>query len=82
VLDEDPVEEDLVAVLEAREADVLLERRRLGADVLELELDLLLDAEDAVGEEPVEAELPALLAGEGQPLVGGGVLEQPPSCGS
>ena len=43
VLDEDPVEEGLVAVLERRQADVALEVVALAADVLELQADLLLD---------------------------------------
>ena len=48
VLGEEPVEERRVAVLERRHPDVALERVVLAAEVLELELDLLLDGQDPV----------------------------------
>jgi hypothetical protein len=77
VLDEHAVEEDLVAVLEGRQPDVLLERVRLGSEVLDLELDLLLDGADPGGKQCVQPELIALLLREAEILVGRGVLQQP-----
>ena len=58
---EQPVEERRVAVLERGEADVLLERVGLDPQVFELELDLLLDRQDAGREEATQPERLALL---------------------
>ena len=68
VLREQPVEERRVAILERRQADVLLERVRLPAEVLELQLDLLIDRQDAVREEPDEPERGPLVGWEGEVL--------------
>jgi hypothetical protein len=68
VLGEEPVEERRVAVLEGGEPDVLLERIVLATDVLELELELLVDRQDAIGEQPVEPERPTLVDGEREVL--------------
>ena len=61
VLGEEAVEERRVAVLERGQADVPLERVVLAAQVLELELDLLLDGQDAVGEQAAQVERVALV---------------------
>ena len=55
VLGEEPVEQRRVAILERGQPDVALERVVLAAEVLELELDLLLDGQDAVGQQPAQA---------------------------
>ena len=68
VLGQQPVEQRRVAVLERGEADVLLERVGLDAQVLELELDLLLDGQDAVGQQAAQAEGLALVGREGEVL--------------
>ena len=60
VFGEQPVEQGRVAVLERRQADVLLERVVLDPDVLELEVDLLIDRQDAVRQQPAEPERVAL----------------------
>ena len=61
VLDEDPVEQGLVAVLERGQADVALEVVGLAPDVLELERDLLLDRRHTRRQQTVQAEGVALL---------------------
>ena len=76
VVEEDAVEQRLVAVLEGREADVPLEVVGLVADVLQLEADLLVDVDDARREEPAEAEGVALILGERGVLVEDGIGEQ------
>ena len=68
VLGEHPVEQRRVAVLERGEADVLLERVGLDPQVLELELDLLVDRQDPVGQQAAQAERLALVRREGQVL--------------
>ena len=68
VLGEQPVEERRVAVLERGQPDVALEGVVLAPEVLELELDLLLDGQDAVGQEAAQPEGVALGVGEGQVL--------------
>ena len=68
VLGEQPVEQRRVAVLERGQADVLLERVVLDPDVLELEVDLLLDREDAVREQATQPERVALGGREGEVL--------------
>ena len=68
VLREQPVEQRRVAVLERRHPDVALERVVLAAQVLELELDLLLDGQDAVGQQAAQPEGVALVVGEGEVL--------------
>ena len=56
VLHEEPVEERLVAVLQGRQADVLLELVGLAPHVLELQGHLLLDGAHARWEQPAQAE--------------------------
>ena len=68
VVGQEPVEERRVAVLQRGQADVLLERVLLARDVLPLELDLLLDGLDAVGQHASQAEGLALVLAEGQVL--------------
>ena len=68
VVGEQPVEQRRVAVLERGEADVLLERVGLDPQVLELELDLLLDRQDAGREEAAQPERLALLGREREVL--------------
>ena len=68
VLGEQPVEERRVAVLERGQPDVLLERVVLDPEVLELELDLLLDREHPVRQQPAQPERVALVVREGEVL--------------
>jgi len=77
VLDEHAVEEHLVAVQQTREPDVLLQVEGLRADVLQLELRLLLDRLRRRGQETVQPEAAALLAREGEALVRRRILQQP-----
>ena len=74
VFGEEPVEQRRVAVLEGRQPDVLLERIVLDPEVLELEVDLLLDRQDAVRQEPAQPERIALDGGERE------VLRQEPAA--
>ena len=60
VLDEEPVEERLVAVLECCQSDVPLEVIGLAADVLELQPDLLVDRRQAWRQQTVQAKGVAL----------------------
>ncbi len=69
IVDEQPVEQGLVAVLERREADVALEVVGLAPDVLQLEGDLLVDRRHARRQQAVEAEGIPLAGGEGRALV-------------
>ena len=68
VVGQEPVEERRVAVLQGRQADVLLERVLLARDVLPLELDLLLDGLDPVGQHAAQPEGLALVLAEGEVL--------------
>ena len=68
VLAEESIEQGRVAVLERGQADVLLERVVLDPQVLELELDLLVDGQDAVGEQAAQPERVALVDREGELL--------------
>jgi hypothetical protein len=77
VLDQEPVEERLVPVLQRGEADETLERVLLAEDVPVHAPHLRLDAADRVGEEPLEGEGSPLLTREGGPLVEHGVAEEP-----
>ena len=62
VLDEHPVEERFIAILQGRQPDVLLQVVGLGPDALELEGNLLLDGEPRMGQEPAKAEPVAVFA--------------------
>ncbi len=68
VLGEHPVEERGVAVLQRRQADVLLEGVVLAPQALELERDLLLDGHHAVGQQAAKLEGLALIGAEGEVL--------------
>jgi hypothetical protein len=57
VVDEQPVEERLVAIVQRNEPDVLLQIIRLAADMLKFKLHLLLDGGHAPGQQPAKAEL-------------------------
>ncbi len=69
VLDEEPVEQGLVAVLEGGQPDVPLEVVGLAPDVLELQGDLLVDRRHARRQQTVQAEGVALAGREGRALV-------------
>ena len=69
MVDEQAVEEGLVAVLQRGQADVPLEVVGLGADLLELESDLLSDGQLGGGEQSPQAEGLALRLGERVVLV-------------
>jgi len=77
VLHQHPVEQHLVAVQQACQADVALEVVGLLANVLELELDLLLDGVHRGGQEAMQPALRAFFGSEGQAFVGRRVLQQP-----
>jgi hypothetical protein len=77
VVHEKPVEQVLVAVLQGREADELLELVRLTRDVRVDAALLLLHRADGVGQEPLEAEGLPLLFAEGRALRVQGVPKQP-----
>ena len=74
VFGQQPVEQRRVAVLERRQPDVLLERVVLDPDVLELEVDLLVDRQHAVRQQPAKPERVALGRRERQ------VLRQQPAA--
>jgi len=71
------VEQHLVAIVQARHTDVLLERRVLGADLTDGRGRLLRERRDAVGDHPAHAQLVSLRAVERRRLVGRRVVEQP-----
>ena len=79
MLGQEPVEERRVAVLERGQADVPLEVVVLAPEVLELEVDLLLDREDAVRQEAAQAEGVALLLAEREVLGEQASAEERPS---
>jgi len=62
---EELVVQGLVAVLERGEEDVLLDVRRLAAEVVVRALELLFRGRDVRGQQSLEAEVAALLLGEG-----------------
>ena len=68
MLGEEPVEQRRVAVLERGQPDVALERVVLAPEVLELQDDLLLDRQHAVGQQAAKPEGVALGVGEGEVL--------------
>ncbi len=76
VLDQHPIEEGLVSVLERRQTDELLEVINLAPDLLHLERALLLDRHHARGQEPMQSKQVALTFGERGILVQERVLEQ------
>ena len=77
VLDEQPIEERLVAVLERREPDVLLEVvLPLPPQMLELEGHLLVDRENPRRQEPAQTEPVAFVVVEGEILVEDRVREE------
>ena len=65
---EQPVEQRRVAVLERGQPDVLLERVVLDPEVLELEVDLLIDRQHAIRQQPAEPERVPFGRWEGQVL--------------
>jgi hypothetical protein len=69
VLDQQAVEEPLVAILEGRQPDVLLQVVALAVQVLQLELDLLRKGRDPRRQQPPQAHRLALGVGEGRVLV-------------
>ena len=76
VVQQDLVEERLVAVLERCEADVPLQVVRLAPDVLQLQRHLLVHAHHARREQAADAQVVALLVGEGGALVENGVRQE------
>jgi hypothetical protein len=75
VVGEQPVVEDLVAVVEELEIDVAGERGRLGPVLRVGAARLLLEGEHRGGKEADEVERVALVVREGHPLVERGVVE-------
>ena len=65
VLDEEPVEQRLVAVLESGQSDVPLEVIGLAPDVLQFEGDLLVDRRHTRWQQTVQAKGVALICREG-----------------
>ncbi len=64
VVDEQPVEERLVAIVQRNEPDALLQIIRLAADMLKFKLHLLLDGGHPPGQQPAKAELISFPIGE------------------
>ena len=75
VLDQQPVEQDFVAVEQGDEADILFQRIVLLKDVLQLHRDLLLDGEHCGRQQAFDPELSAFGAGEGDVFVLGRVTQ-------
>ena len=75
VVDEQPVEERLVAIVQRNEPDVLLQIIRLAADMLKFKLHLLLDGGHAPGQQPAKAELISFRIGERDILVQGRLMK-------
>ena len=69
VLAEQSIEERRVAVLERGQADVLLERVGLDPQVLELQLDLLVEGQDPVGQQPRSLNVSRSSTGKASSLV-------------
>ena len=76
VLDEEPVEQRLVAVLEGGQSDVPLEVIGLAPDVLQLEGKLFVDRRHTRWQQTVQAEGVALIGREGCALVEKGTRHQ------
>ncbi len=76
VLEDDPIEQCLVAILQRRQADVALEVVALAADVLELEADLLLDLRRPRREQAAQTEDITFAVVEPRVLVQQGSLEK------
>ena len=76
VIDQQPVEERLVAVLQCRETDVLLEVVSLSPQMLELEGHLFLDCHGPPRQQAAKSERRPLLLGERGVLVDCGAVEQ------
>ncbi len=82
VLDEQPIEERFVAVLERREPDVLLEVVfALATQMLEFEGHLLVDRENPRRQEPAQTEPVALVVVEGEILVQNRIREDVNAAG-
>ena len=77
VVDQEPVEEVLVAILKGRQADELLERVRLARDVVVGPSLLLLQAADGDGKKPLQPEVLSFLRVEGRTLRVQGMPQQP-----
>ena len=69
VVEQEPVEQRLVAVLQGGEPDVPLQVVRLATQVFQLEGDLLVDGGHAVRQQPTQTERVAFLFGEGRVAV-------------
>ena len=69
MIDQQPVEERLVAVLQRGETDVLLEIVTLAAEMLQLEGDLLLDCHGSPRQQAAKSECRSLVLGESSVLV-------------
>ncbi|HET6713463.1 MAG TPA: hypothetical protein VFI59_07120 [Actinomycetota bacterium] len=76
MIDEHPVVQGLVPVLQRGQADEALEVVGLAPQVLHLERDLLLDRRDADGKQSAKPEAISLFLGERGVLVQQGVFEQ------
>ena len=76
MIDQQPVEQRLVAVLQRCETDVLLQFVTLSAEMLELEGDLLLDRHRPPRQQAANSEFRSLVLGEGRVLVDRRAVEQ------
>ena len=79
VIDQQPVEERLVPILQRRETDVLLELVTLSAEMLELEGDLLFDRHGSPRQEAAKSQRRSLGLGESSVLVDCRAVEQLPT---
>ncbi len=76
MVDQDAEKQRFIAVLQAHQEDVLLQRRALATQVVEHALDLLFQREDARREQPPEMEAVAFSFAEGGALVGQWIAQQ------
>ena len=80
MVDQEAVEQGLVAILEARQADVALEIIGFGGEPVYLEGGLLLKGQHPRRQQSPELEEPPLVDAEGAPLVEHRVVEQVPAA--
>ncbi|GMU33917.1 MAG: hypothetical protein AMXMBFR20_17890 [Planctomycetia bacterium] len=76
MLDEQPVEEDFVAIEQCDEADEFFQIVALGSEMLQFERDLLVDGSHAGGEEAAEAEALSFFGCEGEVFVPARLAEE------
>ena len=76
VIDDEPIEQALVPVLQRHQVDVFLEVRRLPAEARQRLLDLLVEAEHARRQQPAQMEAVTFLLGKRGALVERGIVKE------